>query len=280
MIRINKPSRSTWGLISVLILLALLSTGIWAIFLRKSDEISDQPTTTSEQTAAEQIAEIKEQPPTITLPGAKPIPARAADYTRDGDIWQIVNPWKSYQNPQFIPPDLQAANIPMRLAQGSEESLVRAIILPDLREMIASANAEGIEIFHVSGYRSYATQAALFSRYSNQYGESVAAQFSARAGHSEHQSGLAVDFAAADGSCGLDDCFGETPAGKWLAENSYKYGFILRYPAGKSSVVGYKYEPWHFRYVGKELAGALKESGLTLEEAWPYLESASQTSQP
>ena len=72
----------------------------------------------------------------------------------------------------------------------------------------------------------------------------------------------------------VEECFERTAAGHWLAQHAHEYGFILRYPKGKESVTGFQYEPWHFRYVGKELAGALQQSGLTLEEAQPYIEQA------
>ena len=78
----------------------------------------------------------------------------------------------------------------------------------------------------------------------------------------------------ADQTCWVDDCFERTAAGKWLAAHAHEYGFILRYPKGKESITGYQYEPWHFRYVGRELAGALHQSGLTMEEAWSYIEEA------
>ena len=102
----------------------------------------------------------------------------------------------------------------------------------------------------------------------------MASQFSSRPGHSEHQSGLAADFIGAGGKCWVEECFERTAAGHWLAQHAHEYGFILHYPKGKESVTGFQYEPWHFRYVGKELAGALQQSGLTLEEAQPYIEQA------
>ena len=84
-------------------------------------------------------------------------------------------------------------------------------------------------------------------------------------GSSEHQIGLAVDFIT-DGYTQLDEGFSETAAGKWLAANSYKYGFILRYPAGKEAITSIEYEPWHFRYVGEDAAAFITENKLCLEE--------------
>ena len=158
--------------------------------------------------------------------------------------------------------------------RGQDERSLRAVLMPDLEKLVAAARAAGVTLRVGSGYRSYATQASLFASYVRQHGEAAASRFSSRPGHSEHQSGLAVDFAGADQTCWVDDCFERTAAGKWLAAHAHEYGFILRYPKGKEKITGYQYEPWHFRYVGRELAGALHQSGLTMEEAWSYIEKA------
>ena len=126
--------------------------------------------------------------------------------------------------------------------------------------MKSAAEGDGINLFIVSGFRSYNTQAALYSGYVASYGQSSADTLSARPGHSEHQSGLAMDVNSADSS------FEGTKEALWLANNSYKFGFIIRYPKGKESITGYMYEPWHLRYLGVATAGAVYSSGLTLEE--------------
>jgi D-alanyl-D-alanine carboxypeptidase len=102
-------------------------------------------------------------------------------------------------------------------------------------------------------------------------GEVAANQAIAKPGQSEHQTGLAIDISTLSRTCYLDQCFATTADGLWLADNSYKFGFILRYPEGMESITGYQYEPWHFRYVGIDLATALHDSKLTLDQAWPYL---------
>lgn len=99
----------------------------------------------------------------------------------------------------------------------------------------------------------------------------------AQPGQSEHQTGLAVDIVPSSRDCYIQECFKDMPEGIWLAENAQKFGFILRYPSGKEGLTGYGFEPWHFRFVGIDLATALYESGLTLEESWPYLQSARQS---
>ena len=129
-----------------------------------------------------------------------------------------------------------------------------------LQEMFAAAKADGINLRVVSGFRSYTTQKNLYDKYVKRDGVAAADRYSARAGHSEHQTGLAFDINNASSS------FIGTAEAKWLAENSYKYGFIIRYPEGKESITGYKYEPWHVRYLGVDIATAVYNSGLCLEE--------------
>ena len=127
-------------------------------------------------------------------------------------------------------------------------------------ELVRDASAAGLSMQCVSGFRSYWTQAQLYQNYCARDGQAAADTYSARAGHSEHQTGLAIDVNCAGSA------FDNTPEAKWLAENCWKYGFILRYPKGKESITGYQYESWHIRYVGKEWAKTITESGLTLEE--------------
>ena len=92
-------------------------------------------------------------------------------------------------------------------------------------------------------------------------------ELSARPGHSEHQTGLAVDIAAPDSTCSLQQCFAETAARRWAAENAYRFGFIVRYPSGATPTTGYAYEPWHLRYVGSDIAGGMRsDNAATLEE--------------
>ena len=129
-----------------------------------------------------------------------------------------------------------------------------------LTELQEAANKAGFNIPLISGFRSYDTQKNLYNNYVARDGEEKANTYSAKPGQSEHQTGLAFDVGA------LDDNYGQTPAGKWLAENAYKYGFILRYPKGKEAITGYQYEPWHIRYVGNKDAAKIYEKGVTLEE--------------
>lgn len=129
-------------------------------------------------------------------------------------------------------------------------------------EMKSAAANDGVELKIVSGFRSYNTQKSTYNYWVSIDGAQIADTYSARPGYSEHQSGLAFDLNS------IDDGFGETKEGKWLSNNASKYGFILRYPKGKVNETGYKYEPWHFRYVGKTLSSKLYNNG-----EWTTLES-------
>ena len=213
-------------------------------------------------------------PITINLPSATPIPVRIVNNANDADLWKIANKSRAFANPRYQPSDLRIVSVPTLPGRGQDERSLRAVLMPDLERLVAAARAASVTLRVGSGYRSYATQASLFASYARRHGEAEASRFSSRPGHSEHQSGLAVDFAGADQTCWVDDCFEQTAAGKWLAAHAHEYGFILRYPKGKEPITGYQYEPWHFRYVGRELAGALHQSGLTMEEAWSYIEKA------
>ena len=212
--------------------------------------------------------------PGLALPNATPIPARIINNANDADLWKIANKSRAFANPRYQPSDLRLVSVPTLPGRSQDERSLRAVLMPDLEKLVAAARAAGVTLRVGSGYRSYATQASLFASYARRHGEAEASRFSSRPGYSEHQSGLAVDFAGADQTCWVDDCFERTAAGKWLAAHAHEYGFILRYPKGKEKITGYQYEPWHFRYVGRELAGALHQSGLTMEEAWPYIEKA------
>lgn len=120
-----------------------------------------------------------------------------------------------------------------------------------------------------SGFRSSKTQQALFNSFVSSQGESQALLKAAKPGFSEHQTGLAADISFPAQGCAVMTCFGGTEAGKWISENSWKFGFVIRYKLGTESTTGYSYEPWHLRYVGKEIAKLYSESGMqTLEEFW------------
>lgn len=132
--------------------------------------------------------------------------------------------------------------------------------LSALKQMQADASAIGLDLSLISGYRSYSRQEQIYNNYVKEDGKEKANTYSAKPGYSEHQTGLAFDVGQ------LKNSFKNTPSGKWLAQNAHLYGFIIRYPEGKSSITGYIYEPWHIRYLGIEIATKVKESNLSLEE--------------
>lgn len=129
-----------------------------------------------------------------------------------------------------------------------------------LKKLQQGAAAAGYSMPLLSGFRSYSRQQTLYNNYVARDGQALADTYSARPGHSEHQSGLAFDVGQ------LDNNYGETAAGKWLKENAHKYGFIIRYLKEKENITGYQYEPWHIRYVGVEHATNIYNQGITLEE--------------
>ncbi len=133
-------------------------------------------------------------------------------------------------------------------------------------EMFAAAASVGFNMWAQSAFRSYETQQKLYNRYAARDGKAKADTYSARPGHSEHQTGLAFDVCAKNKPC-INSDFNNTAEAKWLSMNAHLYGFILRYPQGKTNETGYLYESWHFRYVGKELASILYNDGdwITLE---------------
>nr|WP_280925798.1 MULTISPECIES: M15 family metallopeptidase [Rothia] len=132
--------------------------------------------------------------------------------------------------------------------------------------MIDAAVTDGVTMLVSSAYRSYAVQQQTYQYWVSVNGQQVADQLSARPGYSEHQTGLAIDFASPEG-CRLEECYRDTLAGQWLAKNAPRYGYILRFPNGRQSVTGYHFEPWHYRYVGVQIAQEYVSSGAkTFEE--------------
>jgi zinc D-Ala-D-Ala carboxypeptidase len=173
----------------------------------------------------------------------------------------------------YNPTDLVKPNVSFSFGNETiEKSLMRKEAALALEKMFTEAKTNGIELYAVSGYRSYERQRIIFDAEVKKSGEEKAAQVVAVPGNSEHQSGLAMDISAKSADLGLTESFGETIEGKWLAANAHKYGFILRYPKGKESITGYQYEPWHFRYVGVSAAQTIFEKNITLEEYFNIVE--------
>ena len=140
---------------------------------------------------------------------------------------------------------------------------IRAIVLDDLATMVADARAAGARLGVVSGYRSHAQQAATFQYWVDVAGYEAALRSSARAGHSEHQLGTTLDFTTDGGPAPWEYAdWATTREGAWMAANAWRYGFVMSYPRGSFAETCYDYEPWHYRYVGRELAARINASGL------------------
>ena len=160
---------------------------------------------------------------------------------------------------EYIPNDLENIS----LEYSCENKQLRYEAKNAFEKMAKRAKEDGYNIIAVSTYRSYEYQEKLYNNYVKDKGKYYADLASARAGHSEHQTGLAVDVA----NTSLDyDNFEQTKEFNWMINNSYKYGFILRYPKAKFHITGFKYEPWHYRYVGIDIATYIYKNNLTLEE--------------
>ncbi len=143
------------------------------------------------------------------------------------------------------------------------------------RAMADAARADGISLRSVSAYRSYDRQESIYRRYLSQDSQSSVDTYSARPGSSEHQTGLALDINVAS----LKAHFEDTPAYAWLVEHCAEFGFVLRYPQGKESITGYQFEPWHYRYVGREIAQVCMDQNLTLEEYFALQPTQSEPDQ-
>jgi LAS superfamily LD-carboxypeptidase LdcB len=183
-------------------------------------------------------------------------------------IFAPVAPWQPLPD-WFVPPDLvRLGGVPRVLGQP-----VSAVLIPDLESMIAEAQADGVDLVVLSAYRSFSEQEVIFERnversmyrpegvLSRADAESAAGRFSARAGHSQHQLGLAIDFTTAQMNYGLGARFAETDTGRWLIEKSWKFGFVFPYTEAAEPRSGYRYEPWHVRWVGRQLAQVMHSDG-------------------
>ena len=187
------------------------------------------------------------------------------DYTSPDSITVLVN--KEYALPDgYEPKDLVVTNVRFPFTEDDPKKQLRKEAAEALEQLFDAAEEEGHFLFAQSGYRSFERQEAIFASNVEQDGEEAANQYSARPGESEHQTGLVMDITSEAVEFRLVEEFGDTPEGKWVAENAYKYGFIIRYEKGKEDITGYQYEPWHLRYVGKKAAKTIYEQDLTLEE--------------
>lgn len=186
------------------------------------------------------------------------------------DAWNLILVNREYLLPRDFTVNLTEVSgyrVDVRIAQP-------------LQQMLDAAKAEGLELVLVSGYRSVSKQRELYqnevegnqeSGYDTEKSVQMAEQFQQPPGASEHHTGLAVDIISSSYPV-LDAGFDQTLSGQWLRDHCAEYGFVLRYPENKEEITGILYEPWHFRYVGKDIAAQMQSAGLCLEEYLKNLE--------
>jgi D-alanyl-D-alanine carboxypeptidase len=161
----------------------------------------------------------------------------------------------------YSPPDLA----PVSQAGFDGFLEVRSFVLPDLAALRQAAASAGVPLGVVAAYRSFGQQRTLFRERQAELGYSAALDRVALAGHSEHQLGTAIDFTSA-GRTDVTPSWAKSPAGRWMAENAWQYGFVLSYPKDRTDLTCYAFEPWHFRYFGRDVAARIHDSGLTTRE--------------
>ncbi len=208
------------------------------------------------------VPEVEPETEAETVPAAEPVRRKMKTQPEEWNLL-LVNVWNKV--PEGFDVELTALN---------NGHFIDARAYPDLQDMMDDARETGLYPILCSSYRTTEKQQSLFDNQVNKYlgygytqlaAEAEAGKWVAVPGTSEHQTGLAVDIVALDYQL-LDENQENTPEQQWLMENSYKYGFILRYPSEKSDLTGIHYEPWHYRYVGKDVAKILYDEGICLEE--------------
>ena len=177
-------------------------------------------------------------------------------------LWVVADKLRRLSPKKYVPSGLKTMDVPHAYTPVLRKDAAKAYL-----KMFRAAKKKGINLVVQSGYRSYSAQVSVYNGWVASLGKKGADLQSARPGYSEHQTGLSVDIASATAGCTIQSCFSKTPEGKWLTKNAWKYGWHLRYPKGKTSITGYKFEPWHWRYVGLDLAAELNLTPkITLEE--------------
>ncbi|URN93636.1 MAG: D-alanyl-D-alanine carboxypeptidase family protein [Candidatus Pristimantibacillus lignocellulolyticus] len=198
-------------------------------------------------------------------PKPSPDSSEIAVIAKPSSIGVLVNKQNKLPD-DYNPADLVYPDVAFIFNEKIDKRKMRKEAAGALEEMFAAAKKDSIHLAGVSAYRSHATQTALFERYVKKDGLEKARTYSAYPGTSEHETGLSIDVSGSDGKCAAEDCFGDTDEAVWLEKHAPEYGYIIRYPKGQDAITGYKYEPWHIRYVGKEIAQEIADQGITLEE--------------
>ena len=206
--------------------------------------------------------------------GAEMDPEKKAQLQKDQEngLFLLVNKDpENHLDPSYKAEDLEPIKY-YAADRNKYTRFMRAEAAEAFHRLVETAAEEGIDIVMTTAYRSYEFQQILWDNYVAQKGEEEANKTSARPGESEHQTGLAVDLSTSEIDYRNSSDFADTAAGRWVAENAHKFGFILRFPEDKTDITGYSYEPWHIRYVGLTAAADIYEENLTLEEYLEQLE--------
>lgn len=258
----RSPRRRTAVRLLLALLAAVVVVGV-VLAVRYVGAPGTEPAADPAPVATSSAPTTSSAPATTSAPASTSAPP-AFDRTQlslydPASSWVVVNKARPLNPLDFAPTDL------VDIGNGRQ---LRAEAARALADLIGAAAAEGLTVTVQSAYRSYDHQMGLFSQQVARFGEAKAEVQVARPGYSEHQTGLAADVGG--GGCDIESCFGTTAEGRWAAANGPRFGFVVRYPDGRQDVTGYKYEPWHVRYVryvGVALATELQRTGVpTLEE--------------
>lgn len=236
----NKPHRFRFNpkktvLILIIILCLFLFVGLIGLYVRSNDDqkIRSQSTNNSTQTT---------------------LPALPANLTDINSYQYYVSKNSQPISSNFVPGDLkEVANI----QTTSNKITLRSEAADKLNELAKAASDAGVALFATSGYRSYEEQEQLYTSFASLMKQSELIVSVELAGYSEHQLGLAVDFSDSQSTQIQTEAFFSTPTGQWLYAHAHEYGFVLRYPQDKTAITGYRFTPWHYRYVGVDVANAM-----------------------
>lgn len=240
-------------LIGLVVIIALLGGGYVWLGQSQTQEATPAKSPTKTETSATSLKQFDKSRYSLKDPAS---------------LWVVANKHRSLEPKTYVPADLVVPDVLLRTNITGDERQLRQETAAALKDLFDAASRDNVTLNLQSGYRSYNFQVNLYNSYVSRQGQAVADSQSARAGYSEHQTGLAADVGGiSQPSCNVEACFAGTTEGKWVAANAHTYGFVVRYPEAKTNITGYTYEPWHLRYVGRDLARQMhKDNVQTLEE--------------
>ncbi|HXJ65955.1 MAG TPA: M15 family metallopeptidase [Actinomycetota bacterium] len=274
--RVHVTNRGWAALVGLVVVVALLAG--WAMFRGGSGKPGAQGTTaaTGGISTTSPSTTPASSDTTDPSPGVEALPACAYSVLPAPDAklgqWRQTLLDTTFALPgDYTPPDL----VSVSQAGSAAGELVRSFVIPDLEALLRASDAAGTPVDVLIGYRSFARQQALFQDHVRQFGHKEALAKTARPGHSEHQLGTTIDFRT-KGQVDVPQDWESQPAGAWMVENAWKFGFVMSYPRGREDVTCYAYEPWHYRYVGRTMAERIHASGLTPREFLWQIDSSDE----